>query len=103
CRLPAASGIHAAAADVLGGRNRGDRARLALGGGPNRRSLERRRAQRIGQDISRASAGPERWSRRVGPSDRAGQAIAAGDAELPVIRQAIRNERKLRIFYQDGS
>jgi predicted DNA-binding transcriptional regulator YafY len=35
----------------------------------------------------------------IGP----GQAIAAGDAELPVIRSAIRNERKLRIFYQDGS
>jgi predicted DNA-binding transcriptional regulator YafY len=34
----------------------------------------------------------------IGP----GQTIAAGDAELPVIRQAIRTERKLRIFYQDG-
>jgi predicted DNA-binding transcriptional regulator YafY len=28
---------------------------------------------------------------------------AAGDAELPVIRSAIRSERKLRIFYRDGS
>jgi predicted DNA-binding transcriptional regulator YafY len=35
----------------------------------------------------------------VGP----GPTIAAGDAELPVIRQAIRTERKLRIFYVDGS
>jgi predicted DNA-binding transcriptional regulator YafY len=34
----------------------------------------------------------------VGPS----KAIAAGDAELPVIRRAIRGERKLRIFYVDG-
>jgi predicted DNA-binding transcriptional regulator YafY len=35
----------------------------------------------------------------IGP----GQAIAAGDAELPVIRQAIRTERKLRIGYLDGN
>jgi predicted DNA-binding transcriptional regulator YafY len=35
----------------------------------------------------------------VGP----GPVIAAGDAELPVIRQAIRTERKLRICYVDGS
>ena len=35
----------------------------------------------------------------IGP----GKAVATGDAELPVIRQAIRNERKLRIGYQDGS
>lgn len=34
----------------------------------------------------------------VGPGD----AIAAGDAELPVIRLAIRTERKLRIDYVDG-
>jgi predicted DNA-binding transcriptional regulator YafY len=34
----------------------------------------------------------------IGP----GKAIAAGDAELPLIRQAIRTERKLRIFYVDG-
>jgi predicted DNA-binding transcriptional regulator YafY len=32
-----------------------------------------------------------------------GDAIAAGDAELPLIRAAIRNERKLRIGYVDGS
>jgi predicted DNA-binding transcriptional regulator YafY len=31
-----------------------------------------------------------------------GQAIAAGDTELPVIRAAIRTESKLRIFYLDG-
>ena len=36
-------------------------------------ALERRRPQRIGQDISRASAGPERWSRYVGPADRSGK------------------------------
>ena len=35
----------------------------------------------------------------IGP----GKAIAAGDAELPIIRSAIRTERKLRIGYQDGS
>jgi predicted DNA-binding transcriptional regulator YafY len=35
----------------------------------------------------------------IGP----GKAIAAGDAELPLIRQAIRTERKLRIFYVDSS
>jgi predicted DNA-binding transcriptional regulator YafY len=35
----------------------------------------------------------------IGP----GKAIAAGDAELPVIRLAIRSERKLRICYVDGS
>src|SRR5712671_501501 len=34
----------------------------------------------------------------VGPGD----AMAAGDAELPVIRAAIRHERKVRIFYEDG-
>src|SRR5260221_3448716 len=34
----------------------------------------------------------------IGP----GQAIAAGDTELPVIRSAIRSERKLRIGYRDG-
>ncbi|KRR28186.1 DNA-binding protein [Bradyrhizobium lablabi] len=34
----------------------------------------------------------------IGP----GQAIAAGDAELPVIRAAIRSESKLRISYLDG-
>jgi predicted DNA-binding transcriptional regulator YafY len=33
----------------------------------------------------------------IGP----GQPIAAGDAELPTIRQAIRTERKLRISYVD--
>jgi predicted DNA-binding transcriptional regulator YafY len=33
----------------------------------------------------------------VGPGD----AIAAGDDELPAIRQAIRDERKLRIAYRD--
>jgi len=35
----------------------------------------------------------------IGP----GKAIATGDAELPVIRAAIRNERMLRIGYLDGS
>jgi predicted DNA-binding transcriptional regulator YafY len=35
----------------------------------------------------------------IGPGD----AIAAGDVELPVIRTAIRTERKLRIFYVDGN
>jgi predicted DNA-binding transcriptional regulator YafY len=37
----------------------------------------------------------------IGP----GEAVAAGDAELPVIRQAIRTERKLSIAYidQDGA
>jgi predicted DNA-binding transcriptional regulator YafY len=35
----------------------------------------------------------------IGP----GQAIAAGDAELPVIRSAIRTERKRRIGYLDGN
>jgi predicted DNA-binding transcriptional regulator YafY len=32
-----------------------------------------------------------------------GDAIAAGDAELPLIRAAIRTERKLRIGYVDGN
>jgi predicted DNA-binding transcriptional regulator YafY len=35
----------------------------------------------------------------IGP----GKAIAAGDAELPVIRSAIRTEHKLRIGYLDGN
>jgi predicted DNA-binding transcriptional regulator YafY len=35
----------------------------------------------------------------IGP----GQAITAGDAELPVIRQSIRAEDKLRIVYLDGN
>ena len=35
----------------------------------------------------------------IGP----GKAIAAGDVELPVIRSAIRTERKLRIGYLDGN
>ena len=33
----------------------------------------------------------------------AGEPIAAGDAELPLIRAAIRSERKLRIGYVDGN
>src|SRR5947199_7409864 len=32
-----------------------------------------------------------------------GEAVAAGDAELPVIRAAIRGERKLRVGYVDGN
>ena len=35
----------------------------------------------------------------IGP----GEPIAAGDAELPTIRQAIRTERKLRITYNDAN
>ena len=35
----------------------------------------------------------------IGP----GKAIAAGDAELPLIRSAIRTERKLRVGYLDGN
>jgi len=35
----------------------------------------------------------------IGP----GKAIDTGDAELPVIRSAIRNERKVRIGYLDGN
>lgn len=35
----------------------------------------------------------------IGP----GNAVAAGDTELPVIRLAIRSERKLRIRYLDGN
>ncbi len=34
----------------------------------------------------------------IGP----GESIAAGDSELPAIRAAIRNERKVRIAYADG-
>ena len=49
---------------VLGSRWVADRTDAALSGAAT---------QRIGQDIRRASAGPERQSRYVGPADRAGK------------------------------
>jgi predicted DNA-binding transcriptional regulator YafY len=79
---------------VLGSRWVADRADAALGVAA--RNALAKIAAVLPQDL-RISL--DTSSLLIGP----GKAIAAGDAELPVIRQAIRTERKLRIGYADGS
>jgi len=78
---------------VLGSRWVADRADPALGAAA--RNALAKIAAVLPQDLK---VSLDTSSLLVGP----GNAVAAGDAELPTIRLAIRTERKLRIFYVDG-
>jgi predicted DNA-binding transcriptional regulator YafY len=78
---------------VLGSRWVADRADAALGSAA--RNALAKIAAVLPQDLK---VSPDTSSLLVGP----GHTVAAGDAELPTIRLAIRTERKLRIFYVDG-
>ena len=78
---------------VLGSRWVVDRADAALGSAA--RNALAKIAAVLPQDLKISL---DTSSLLVGP----GNAVAAGDAELPTIRLAIRTERKLRIFYVDG-
>ena len=78
---------------VLGSRWVADRADAALGTAA--RNALAKIAAVLPQDLK---VSLDTSSLLVGP----GNAVAAGDAELPTIRLAIRTERKLRIFYVDG-
>ena len=78
---------------VLGSRWVADRADAALGAAA--RNALAKIAAVLPQDLK---VSLDTSSLLVGP----GNAVAAGDAELPTIRLAIRTERKLRIFYVDG-
>ena len=78
---------------VLGSRWVADRADAALGAAA--RNAVAKIAAVLPQDLK---VSLDTSSLLVGP----GNAVAAGDAELPTIRLAIRTERKLRIFYVDG-
>jgi predicted DNA-binding transcriptional regulator YafY len=78
---------------VLGSRWVADRADAALGTAA--RNALAKIAAVLPQDLK---VSLDTSSLPVGP----GNAVAAGDAELPTIRLAIRTERKLRIFYVDG-
>ena len=75
---------------VLGSRWVADRADAALGAAA--RNAVAKIAAVLPQDLKISL---DTSSLLVGP----GSAVAAGDAELPTIRLAIRTERKLRIFY----
>jgi predicted DNA-binding transcriptional regulator YafY len=79
---------------VLGSRWVADRADAALGAAA--RNALAKIAAVLPQDLKISL---DTSSLLIGP----GKAISAGDAELPLIRSAIRTERKLRIFYVDGS
>jgi predicted DNA-binding transcriptional regulator YafY len=78
---------------VLGSRWVADRADAALGSAA--RNALAKIAAVLPQDLKISL---DTSSLLVGP----GNAVAAGDAELPTIRLAIRTECKLRIFYVDG-
>ena len=78
---------------VLGSRWVADRADAALGSAA--RNALAKIAAVLPQDLK---VSLDTSSLLVGP----GHTVAAGDAELPTIRLAIRTERKLRIFYVDG-
>jgi predicted DNA-binding transcriptional regulator YafY len=78
---------------VLGSRWVADRTDAALSGAA--RSALAKIAAVLPPDLK---TGLDTSGLLIGP----GKAIATGDAELPVIRSAIRTERKLRIGYQDG-
>jgi predicted DNA-binding transcriptional regulator YafY len=78
---------------VLGSRWVADRADAALGSAA--RNALAKIAAVLPQDLK---VSLDTSSLLVGP----GHAVAAGDAELPTIRLAIRTERKLRIGYVDG-
>jgi predicted DNA-binding transcriptional regulator YafY len=78
---------------VLGSRWVADRADAALSAAA--RNALAKIAAVLPQDLKTSL---DTSSLLIGP----GKTIAAGDTELPVIRQAIRGERKLRIRYLDG-
>ena len=78
---------------VLGSRWVADRADAALSAAA--RNALAKIADVLPQDLKTSL---DTSSLLIGP----GNTIAAGDTELPVIRQAIRSERKLRIRYLDG-
>jgi len=78
---------------VLGSRWVADRADAALSAAA--RNALAKIAAVLPQDLKTSL---DTSSLLIGP----GNTIAAGDTELPVIRQAIRRERKLRIRYLDG-
>ena len=78
---------------VLGSRWVADRADTALSAAA--RNALAKIAAVLPQDLKTSL---DTSSLLIGP----GNTIAAGDTELPVIRQAIRSERKLRIRYLDG-
>jgi predicted DNA-binding transcriptional regulator YafY len=78
---------------VLGSRWVADRADAALSAAA--RNALAKIAAVLPQDLKTSL---DTSSLLIGP----GNTIAAGDTELPVIRQAIRSERKLRIRYLDG-
>ncbi len=78
---------------VLGSRWVADRADAALGAAA--RNALAKIAAVLPQDLK---VSLDTSNLLVGP----GNAVAAGDAELPTIRLAIRTERKLRIGYVDG-
>jgi predicted DNA-binding transcriptional regulator YafY len=78
---------------VLGSRWVADRADAELGAAA--RTALAKIAAVLPQDLKTSL---DTSSLLIGPN----KAIAAGDAELPVIRLAIRGERKLRIFYVDS-
>ena len=79
---------------VLGSRWVADRADAALSAAA--RNALAKIAAVLPQDLKTSL---DTSSLLIGP----GKAISAGDSELPVIRQAIRGERKLRIRYLDGN
>ena len=78
---------------VLGSRWVADRTDAALSGAA--RSALAKIAAVLPPDLK---TGLDTSGLLIGP----GKAIATGDAELPVIRSAIRTERKVRIGYLDG-
>jgi predicted DNA-binding transcriptional regulator YafY len=79
---------------VLGSRWVADRADAALSAAA--RNALAKIAAVLPQDLKTSL---DTSSLLIGP----GKAISAGDSELPVMRQAIRGERKLRIHYLDGN
>ena len=101
-RLRAAPGLHAAAADVQRGGDRGAGAGLALGAPARRPRAGRSRRQRAGQDRRRAARGPARDPRRFRPADRAA-AIRSRRATRSCPRSArpSARERKLGLSYRD--
>ena len=78
---------------VLGSRWVAERADARLGAG-RAQCARQDRGGAAGGAAGRCSITPRCWSGRASRSP-------AGDAELPAIRQAIRNERKIAIAYRD--
>jgi predicted DNA-binding transcriptional regulator YafY len=77
--------------------NRNGSARDAIGQASQNRSEEAELLRAVADQ--HLKTGLDTSGLLIGP----GKAIATGDAELPVIRQAIRTERKVRIGHLDGN